>query len=381
MRSSFSPRAFYLNSTSALTSPQSPAKLYPWIVNRFVDFFFVYGGLVWIFLLVNLLVLGWNVPSNANSGTHFARALLVAVLLGQHLFADSHTAATYLRIYPGADNRQRFEFFTKYLPLALVPTFFYGLIAPGGAGDLIYLYLLLVFWHYAAQSFGISLIYCYKRGYLLKSWERETFRWFVYTMIIFIFIRMLTFREFSPHAFLGIRCPFWGPLPVWLYQVSQLVFIVVSALFSIMLVRKTLIERKLPPFPSILLIATVALIGFSQGSLNSMCWLYGPAFFHGSQYIAVSMAYYLKERGLPEGAPSTAVTALFWKSSTFEYMGLIVLSGVFIYVGIPHFFQQIGFDFASVAVVCLAVFNFHHFATDAAIWRLRDPNQRRILLA
>ncbi|MFN8550134.1 MAG: hypothetical protein U0103_01500 [Candidatus Obscuribacterales bacterium] len=80
-------------------------------------------------MFVNFLVLGWNVPSSANSGTPFARALLVAVLLGQHLFADSHTAATYLRIYPGADNRQRFEFFTKYLPLALVPTFLYGLIA------------------------------------------------------------------------------------------------------------------------------------------------------------------------------------------------------------------------------------------------------------
>lgn len=310
-----------------------------------------------------------------------SRALLIAVLLGQHVFADSHTAATYMRIYPGEENRHKFEFFTKYLPLALVPLFFYGLIAPGGAGDLIYLYLLLVFWHYAAQSFGISLIYCYKRGYMFKPWERESYRWFIYTMNIFIFARMLTFRQYSPTNFFGVRCPFWGPLPTWIFQISQAIFAIASVVFLVVLLKKLVREKALPPYPAVLLIATVALIGFSQGTLNSLCWLYGPAFFHGSQYIAVSMAYYLKERGLPEGAAPSAVTALFWKSSTFEYIGLIVLSGVFIYVGIPHFFQQIGFDFALVAAVCLAVFNFHHFATDAAIWRLRDPHQRRILLA
>jgi hypothetical protein len=109
--------------------------------------------------------------------------------------------------------------------------------------------------------------------------------------------------------------------------------------------------------------------------------MYGPPFFHGSQYIAVSLAYFLKERGLPEGAAPGAVAKLFWKPSTFQYMGLIMLTGVFIYVGIPHFFSQLGFDFSLVAGVCLAVFNFHHFATDAAIWRLRDPKCRKILLA
>ncbi len=354
---------------------------YPWIVNPIVDFLFVYGGLVWICIAINLLILGWAVPTDANAGAPMSRALLIAVLLGQHFFADSHTAATYMRIYPGEESRQKFEFFTKYLPLALLPTFFYGLIAPGGAGDLIYLYLLLVFWHYAAQSFGISLIYCYKRGYMFKAWERESYRWFIYTMILFIFARMLTFRQYSPSSFFGVRCPFWGPLPEWVFDISHLAFIVTSVIFTVVLLKKFLREKKLPPHPAILIVSTVALIGFSQGTLNALCWMYGPAFFHGSQYIAVSMAYYLKERGLPEGAPPSAVAALFWKPSTFQYMGLIVLSGVFIYVGIPHFFQQIGYDFALVAAVCLAVFNFHHFATDAAIWRLRDPKQRQILLA
>ena len=354
---------------------------YPWIVNPIVDFFFVLGGLVWLLIGLNYIFLGWTVPLDVASGPYLSRYLLIAVLLGQHFFADAHTAATYMRIYPTDEARAKFEFFTKYLPLALVPVFFYGVLAPGGAGDLVYLYLITVFWHYAAQSFGISLIYCYKRGYMLTPKEREIYRWFIYTMIVFIFARMLTFRMYSPSNFYGIKCPFWGPLPLWIFQISEIAFIVMSLWFAGVIVTKAVRERKLPPYPAVLLIATVALIGFSDGILSALCWMYGPPFFHGSQYIAVSLAYYLKERGLPEGAPPGAVAKLFWKPSAFQYVGLIIVSGVFIYVGIPHVFQQLGFDFAMVAGVCLAVFNFHHFATDAAIWRLRDPKCRRILLA
>jgi len=330
---------------------------------------------------LNVFFLGWTVPLDAMAGQPISRGLLLTALLGQHLFADSHTAATYLRIFPIEETRQKFQFFTKYLPVALLPLFFYGIVAPGGAGDLVYLYLITVFWHYSAQSFGISLIYCYKRGYMLKPKEREIYRWFIYTMIIFIFVRMLTFKEHSPAQFYGVKLPFWGPLPVELYNVALAAFVIMSAAFAWVVCFKAVTERKLPPLPSILIIATVALIGFSEGTLNALCWMYGPPFFHGSQYIAVSLAYYLKERGLPEGSPASAVAKLFWKPSTFQYMGVIILSGVFIYVGIPHFFNQLGYDFGMVAGCCLAVFNFHHFATDAAIWRLRDPKCRKLLLA
>jgi len=43
--------------------------------------------------------------------------------------------------------------------------------------------------------------------------------------------------------------------------------------------------------------------------------------------------------------------------------------------------MQIGFPFAMMGGLVLACVNYHHFITDAAIWRLKDPRCRKILLA
>ncbi len=354
---------------------------YPWIVNPVIDFLFVFGGLVWILLLINYVFLGWTVPGNIVNGDVTTKFLMTVVLLGQHIFADSHTAATYMRIYPTEEARRRFSFFGRILPLLCIPIFLYGEICPGGAGVLVYLYLITVFWHYASQVFGISLIYCYKNNYQLERWEREIFRLFIQVMIVFVFVRMFTFREYSPKNFFGIECPWWGPLPEWMFSAALFAFLSMSAAFAFVLIRKVITDKQLIPIPAVLPVVTVAAIGLSSGVTSALFWLYAPPFFHGSQYVAVSMAYYLKERGLPENSPPSAVAKLFWTPQMFRYLGLIVLSGVFIYVGIPHICEGFGVPFAVTAGVCLAVFNFHHFLTDAAIWKLRDPKCRKILLA
>jgi hypothetical protein len=354
---------------------------YPWIVNPIIDFLFVFGGLIWIMLGINYLFLGWNVPKPIVEGDGVTKFLMIMVLLGQHVFSDAHTAATYMRIYPTEESRRRFRFFCLWLPLLMLPVFLYGECGQGGAGNLVYLYLITVFWHYASQTFGISLIYCYKHNYNMERWEREIFRLFIQSMIVFVFVRMFTYREYSPRNFFGVDCPWWGPLPEWVFFLSLCAFIALSGAFAFVLLKKVIVDKQVMPIPAVLPVVTVAGIGLSSGMTSALMWLYAPPFFHGSQYIAVSMAYYLKERGLPEGAPAKAVAKLFWTAPMFRYLGLIVLAGVFIYVGIPHICEGLGVPFAVTAGVCLATFNFHHFITDAAIWRLRDPKCRRILLA
>jgi hypothetical protein len=48
---------------------------------------------------------------------------------------------------------------------------------------------------------------------------------------------------------------------------------------------------------------------------------------------------------------------------------------------VPHFLETFGIKFVIAATCIQACLNFHHFVTDAAIWRLRDPKARKILLA
>lgn len=129
------------------------------------------------------------------------------------------------------------------------------------------------------------------------------------------------------------------------------------------------------------MLLTIFGLGFAVGSSSAMIWMYVPAYFHGSQYLAVSLSYHLKEKNLPEGMPAADIWQYVWTPAAQKFLGFIVVTGGFFYVVIPSFFAQIGFSYSLVAGLVLGVVNFHHFITDAAIWRLRDPRCRKILLA
>lgn len=58
-----------------------------------------------------------------------------------------------------------------------------------------------------------------------------------------------------------------------------------------------------------------------------------------------------------------------------------LIGGNFIYIVIPHIMSDFGWSFMAIVSVVQACVNFHHFLTDAAIWKLRDDKTRRLLIA
>ncbi|MEZ4487152.1 MAG: hypothetical protein R3F51_06175 [Cyanobacteriota/Melainabacteria group bacterium] len=360
----------------AVTAAPGP---YPWIINPVFDFIFITGGGVLCLMLINYLFIGWTIPTEFHTPSQMF--LITMMFLSQHIFADSHNTATYMRIWGSPDDRERFKFYRTWLVYSCIPIFVLGLLKPDFTSALVYLYLITVFWHYAAQTFGISLIYCYKRGYYLKNWEKEIFRWFILSMSGYVIIRFLTYQTFSPRNFYGVPIPFWGPLPEVLFNAAQFIFYILTFLFIFVVLKKFIMEKKLIPLPSVLLVLTVSCLGLSKDTSNAMMWFYVPGFFHGSQYLAVCLSYYLKEKGMPEGMSTWDIAKVAVTAPGLKYVGTVILTGCFFYVGIPHFFMQLGFDYAMVGGLVLGVVNYHHFITDAAIWRLRDKRCRELLLA
>jgi hypothetical protein len=352
---------------------------YPWIISPFLDLFFVCGLGALIFFAVNYAYLGWGVPSSLKDPASWW--LITVGALSQHVFADSHNSATYLRIWGSAEDQSRFKFHRTWLAYSVIPMFVMGLTLPKLTSSMVYIYLITVYWHYVAQAFGISLIYCYKRGYMLSNKEKEIFRWFMFSLVGFTTSRFLAVPNYSPKSWYGLEMPTWAQMPPVVHNCARFALIFMTAVFVGMILRKYLTQNKLIPLPSVLCIVTVACLGLSTDMANLMLWLYVPGFFHGSQYIAVCLAYYLKERGMPNGMNSWEISKVALAGPGLKYVGVVVLSGCFFYVGIPHFFNQLGYDYALVAGLVLACVNYHHFITDAAIWRLRDPYCRKILLA
>ena len=145
--------------------------------------------------------------------------------------------------------------------------------------------------------------------------------------------------------------------------------------------RKLLLEKKAVPVPAFLCLGTGALLLVTTGNVSALLWTYAAGLFHGTQYLAVSLAYYLKERGLPNNMPTSQISSLILQSSALKYLGLVTLIGGFVFLAIPEVCQQFGFDYTLASGAILAAVNCHHFITDSAIWRLRDPQSRKILLA
>ncbi len=356
-----------------------------WVVNPTFDALFVFGGALWILFAIQIFFFHFDNPDAKAPGMAgaIAYALSVTFFIGNYLFADSHTIATYMRIYSTKENRQRFKLYAYYLPWCSVVLFSLCLLYPQAAGLCVYIHMMWVFQHYVGQTFGISLIYCYKRKYFLKPYEREIYRWFMHSLSFFVITRILCFREYSPLHFFGIRLPFFG-LPPVLNDVGRVVFIAMSIAFVTVVLNKCLRDRQLIPIPTLCLIVTILAIGASTGLANSLIWLYGPPFFHGSQYLAVSLGFYLKEKGLSEGRINEVGKHLlkeFVSPAGLRYWAMVIMAGIALYVGIPHVLQAYGFEMVMVATIIQACVNFHHFVTDAAVWRLRDPVSRKVLIA
>jgi hypothetical protein len=359
---------------------QEKTKPYPWIVNPIFDVLFVFGGLVWVILIAQVLVFGWNVPELTHQHPEMVKALLVSNLIGQYMFADAHTAATYMRVYDTKESRKQFWFYGNVLPFGSLILFVLALIYPVVAGAVVYIHLMWVYQHYTAQSFGISLIYCYKRGFIMSHLEKEVFRWLNFFLAAFVIARVLTSREFSPSNYYGVDLPFWG-LPPVITHITGATLVALCFLFVMLLIRKAIVEGSFIPFPAVAMTASVGAIGLSTGYANAIFWTYGPQYFHGSQYLAVSLGYHLKEKNLPLGMTGSQIMSMLLTKDAFRWMSITVLAGIFIYVGVPSTFQQLGYSFVAVATVLQACINFHHFLTDAAIWRLRDPNCKKVLVA
>lgn len=357
----------------------------PWIVNPIFDTLFVFGGLLWILFGLQIYWFHWTSPDPAAPGAAGTAAffLLLMSTLGGHIFADAHTVSTYVRVYSTKENRERFRLYTYYLPWCSLLLFSLCLLYPQAAGFCVYLHLMWVYQHYVGQSFGISLIYCYKRGYFFKNWERETYRWFMHSISAFVITRILCFREFTPNQFFGVALPFYD-LPKPIFYCARTWFLVMTIAFVGIIVRKYILEKKLIPIPTLALIITSMGFGLLSGMASAVVWLYGAPFFHGSQYLAVSLAFYLKEKA-PDAAGVKAVSRHllkgFFSAEGLRYWAIVVSGGMFIYVMIPHVLENYGYTFGMVATTIQACINFHHFVTDGAVWRLRDKATRDILLA
>jgi hypothetical protein len=361
---------------NAQTTETSAARPYGWILSPVIDLLFCCGGLVWIVFALRTFFIGGDTSPMSLSVQAFA---LLAVV-GTHALSESHTAATLVRIYRSPESVKQYSAYTHTAAivcgaLALAALFIGGLTAVFAK-----VYLLWVIQHFTAQTYGIALVYCYKGGYRLSDWEKRILFLLMNSTAAYAILRQLTWSEWNGDGFLGMEIPFWGPLPPQFAEFALLCVFGTAALFGQAVTRRAL-QGQMLPLPALLVICTGVILFILPRSVSSLLWLYVPAFYHGSQYLVLTTACYLKEKGLPENLPTSQIATLLFKSDAVRYGSLLFLIGMGIYIGLPRLLQEFGFDYTLTFATIFSVVNLHHFITDQAIWKLRDPVLRKIVLS
>jgi hypothetical protein len=352
---------------------------YPWILHPAIDLLFCCGGFLCV-LLVVLLASGITQEADMNS-SWLGISLLYLNIGGQFIISSSHQPATLWRVYLSNSTRKSIGSYSTWTGVLFAAIGIIALFNRDLTGILVRITLAWSIQHTLAQAYGVSLIYCMKRKYNLSKRERDIFYWMFQTGLIYLVLRMFTYTNFLQGDLYGVKLPIIGPLPEWICTTALIVFQLNSLAFMVLVARKWWIEKTMMPFPAL----ATAVMAFATLSMTYVLpasfVIFIPTFYHASQYLVVTTAYYLKERGLPSDVTPASISRMLSRETVLTYMVVIAATGALLYIGIPRLLYEMGFDKSLCLAVVYCVFNLHHYLTDAAIWKMRDPAIRKLLVA
>jgi hypothetical protein len=374
------PPASSSGSAAKVAAEPNKTAPYGWILNPTIDLLFACGGIFWLLFAVFVAT-----GSQINLyGSPAAFWLAVASIMGLHFLGDPHQPATLWRVYFSKSTREKLAVPVSLLLVAAIGIGIWSYMVPAATVFFLKLTLAWGFQHQLAQSFGIALVYCYKRKYYLTKMEKNIMNFMVHATMVFLIVRMFSLKDFGTYVlFNSYNLPFNAVLPEWATTVSLIVLQISVVAFVAMVVRKYIKQKQLFPLPGLLTLSTLIVMPFFAQNAFIMVWmLISQWYFHSSQYLVITSAFYFKERGLPEGVPMHEIAKML-KTKTFaKYYASILLLGFLCSYLFPRWLSEHGA--ASTGIAFAAVYvavNLHHFITDAFIWKLRDPAVQKLLVA
>jgi hypothetical protein len=357
--------------------PEAAVQKNPWILSPLLDFFFCYGGLCWV------IMAAYFVADAISPSVQLHEAGVRASLFFVFFLTNTHTMATLVRLYGEPGLAKSLPFCAKGIPILCAILIIAGLYTPGMPAYLVKLNLVWNAFHWAGQSYGMALIYCFKRNCKLNDLERKLMWWAINTAPILYLGKMLCVPDWfdSKNIFVSLDEPSVPMLPMAVLNSCEIFCTAIMVAFFAWLIYRTHKSQSLP-FPAFMLISTSTLAWTASGNFGAMLWLFAQPLLHGSQYIALCASKRLKEYCQDNQLPLSEAPRLIFNRPGLTYFGLLVVLGGFVSYALPSFVHKLtDVDGLLVSSVFTTVLSFQHFFIDMKIWRLRDPKMRDLLLA
>ena len=287
----------------------------------------------------------------------FAVTLPFFILFSNH----AHFAASTVRLYTKPGTFQALPFLTMCFPLvclAVLTLFVYSPIALGP--NLVKLYLTWSPFHYAAQAFGLAVMYSYRSGCQLKPTDKRLLWWVC--MIPFLF-------NFLTGPDVGLNWLTHLYLPAGTYRLLNYLVGALALVTAILLFAKVWRSNGSPmPLISLMMIISNGVWWFVLAPLQAFVY---ATIFHGVQYLAIVIMFHVKDQiARPENRRPT-LYHVAW------FYGASLLLGYGLFYCMPRGYALAGFDLTESLLLSIAAINIHHFVVDAYIWRLGKSDSNR----
>ena len=340
-------------------------------VNPAFDYLLIGGGLS---LLVTLAVLldptGGVAGLFSLSGTSVAGYATVAWFI---LFSNSaHFASSTVRLYTMEGHRESWPFLTMAFPLVVVAVLWFAMSYPDRLGPHIQaLYLTWSPYHYAAQAYGLAVMYSYRSGCALSLQDKRLLRGvamipFLYTFLVQTGSGRTGLPWLLPFDLVGQ--PWWSSFVLVLEPA-----LAVSAFALPLLLMARMWRSAVGPMPliSLLIVLSNAVWWFALNTLDAFLL---ATVFHGIQYLAIVVIFHVRDQ---QARPDNRRGAL-WHVCSF-YGGCFAL-GYGLFHLAPQAFILLGFGAVEAFLLVGAAINIHHFIVDGFIWKLRKGTTNRTIV-
>ena len=326
------------------------------------DYLLIGGGLSLAFMALLFAVPGLKQTLSAEA--FMASTVPFFILLSN----NTHFAASTVRLYTKPGSSKALPFLTLLLPLIMVVLLTASISQADRVGPFIQaVYLSWSPFHYAAQAYGLGVLYCYRSGCPISSGQKRILWWaalmpFLHNMLagesgtgVSIFLPLGWLAEGTTLAtVIGVL----RSLAIGL-SVGLLAWFIVA-------VRKD--KQRFAPWITPLAIVTNGIWWLVLPPLDAFIW---ATIFHGIQYLAIVVIFHVKDQVQLPGNRHSRAYHVVW----FYAVSLAAAYGLF--SCLPNFYMLVGFGEVESMLLVVAAINLHHFIVDAYIWRFGDKDRNR----
>jgi hypothetical protein len=284
------------------------------------------------------------------------------------LFSNSaHFAASTVRLYTKPGAFETWPLLTTTVPLVSLGLLVIAVLLPAEVSH--HALALTLTWspyHYAAQAYGLAVVYAYRSGCRLGAVDKRLL--WATSLLPFCYVVVAStgvgLDWLLPDAVLRA-----GPVDTTLRTLAWLLPYAAVGAIALLFVKTW--RAPSGPLPLISVLVLVA---------NAAWWLVldplgaftVATIFHGIQYLAIAGIFHAREQSAQAG---NRVSGL---QHGLRFYGASLLLGYGLFYCLPWALTSVGFGLLESVALVVAAINIHHFIVDAFVWRLRpgDANRR-----